>query len=157
MLDRILTVVMLLGRDARESLARMGLTESRAHVLWEVERRGPCTQRTLADALKVTPRTITTLVDALVQTGFVIRAPHPSDRRATLITFTPLGQDTARALVEGHQRLARDLFERLSPEVLEGFDAGLAHVVEQLQILTSSSGEASSGRSTSMRPHPDRI
>lgn len=141
MLDRVLMVVVLLGRDASESLARMGLTESRAHVVWELQRRGPCTQRALADALRVAPRTITTLIDALVETGFVTREPHPSDRRATLVTFTPRGEDTARALVEGHQQLARELFEGLPAEALDGFDAGLVHVVDRLRFLTASTGD----------------
>jgi DNA-binding MarR family transcriptional regulator len=132
-LDRVLELTILLSRDASEGLARMGLTESRAHLLWELQHRGPCTQRVLAQALGVAPRTITTLIDALVSTGFVTREPHPSDRRATLVTFTPHGQDTARALVEGHRRLARELFEDLPPEVFDDFDAGLVHVIERLR------------------------
>jgi DNA-binding MarR family transcriptional regulator len=90
----------------------------------------------LADALGVAPRTITTLIDALVSTGFVSREPHPSDRRATLVTFTSHGQDTARALVAGHRRLARELFEDLPPEVFDDFDAGLVHVTERLRHAT---------------------
>jgi DNA-binding MarR family transcriptional regulator len=138
MLDRVLELTLLLGQDATEGLGRMGLTESRAHLLWELQRRGPCTQRALADALKVAPRTITTLIDALVETGFVTREPHPSDRRATLVTFTAHGQDTARALVEGHSQLARALFEDLPAEALDGFDAGLVHVIARLRIVTTS-------------------
>ena len=137
MLDRVLELALLLGRDATEGLARIGLTESRAHLLWELRRRGPCTQRVLADALNVAPRTITTLIDALVETGFVTREPHPSDRRATLVTFTPHGQETARALVEGHRQLACTLFEDLPVEVLDGFDTGLVHVVARLRIVTT--------------------
>lgn len=136
-LDRLLELTVLLRRDAAEGLAREGLTESRAHVLWELEQRGPCTQRVLADALHVAPRTITTLIDALVETGFVTREPHPSDRRATLVTFTPRGHTTARALAEGHQQLARGLFEELPVDVLDGFDAGLVHVIERLRSLTT--------------------
>lgn len=131
---------MLLGRDASEGLARLGLTESRAHLLWELQRRGPCTQRVLADALNVAPRTITTLIDGLEATGFVTREPHPSDRRATLVTFTAHGHATARGLVEGHRRLARGLFEDLPADVLDGFDAGLAHVVQRLRSLTTPEG-----------------
>lgn len=112
-------------------------TESRAHVAWELQRRGPCTQRALADAVKVAPRTITTLIDALVETGFVSREAHPSDRRATLVTFTPRGQETARALVEGHRQLARELFEDLPAEVLDGLDVGLAQVIQRLRSLTT--------------------
>lgn len=136
-LDRVLALTMLLGRDSSEGLARMGLTESRAHLMWELQQRGPCTQRALADALKVAPRTITTLIDGLAATGFVTREPHPTDRRATLVTFTPHGQDTARELAEGHRRLAKELFGDLPAEVFDGFDAGLAHVVERLRVVTA--------------------
>jgi DNA-binding MarR family transcriptional regulator len=138
MLDRLLVLVRLLGEDTRDGLSRLGLTESRAHVLWELQHRGPCTQRRLADALKVAPRTITTLIDALVQTGFVTREPHPTDRRATLITFTTHGEQTARELVDGHQRLARDLFAELPEEALDGLDNGLDHVIAHLRALTAS-------------------
>ncbi len=131
-------LVRLLGEDTRDGLSRVGLTESRAHVLWELQHRGPSTQRTLADALKVAPRTITTLIDALVETGFVTREPHPSDRRATLVTFTPQGQETACALAEGHRQLARELFGDLPDEVLAEFDAGLDHVIARLSLLTTS-------------------
>ncbi|HEX6577304.1 MAG TPA: hypothetical protein VF082_02975, partial [Jiangellaceae bacterium] len=50
-LDRVLELVVLLNDDMTSSLARDGLTPSRAHVLWELRRRGPSTQRVLADAI----------------------------------------------------------------------------------------------------------
>src|SRR2546430_15486 len=96
-LDRVLELTVLLGRDMTDSLAREGLTESRAHLLWQLQQRGPCTQRTLAADLHVTPRAITALVDGLAATGFVTRELHPSDRRATLVTFTERGRITAQA------------------------------------------------------------
>src|SRR5215469_4319746 len=97
-LDRVLELTVLLGRDMTDSLAREGLTESRAHLLWQLQQRGPCIQATLAADLNVTPRTITALVDGLVATGFVTREPHPSDRRAALVTFTQRGRTTAHVL-----------------------------------------------------------
>src|SRR5580700_3138360 len=80
-LDQVLLVTVLLSQDMTDSLARMGLTEARAHLLWELQARGPCTQRALASALHVTPRAITSLVDSLAETGFVPRGParHPGD------------------------------------------------------------------------------
>jgi DNA-binding MarR family transcriptional regulator len=132
-LDRILELTVLLGRDMTDSLAREGLTESRAHLLWQLQQRGPCTQRTLAADLHVTPRAITALVDGLAATGFVTREPHPADRRATLVTFTERGRATAQALREGHIRLARQLFGGLPANAFDHFDAGLLHVLTQLR------------------------
>jgi DNA-binding MarR family transcriptional regulator len=132
-LGRILELTVLLSRDSAESLAREGLTESRAHLLWELQQRGPCTQATLAADLHITPRAVTALVDGLVDTGFVTREPHPSDRRATLVTFTERGHTTAQALLDSYCRLARQLFADLPDAVFDGFDAGLLHVLTQFR------------------------
>jgi DNA-binding MarR family transcriptional regulator len=109
-LDRVLELVVLLNDDMTRSLARDRLTVSRAHLLWELRQRGPATQKVLADALEVSPRTITGLIDGLVATGFVTREPHPTDRRATLVSFTEHGARTVEAMVRGHHQLAHLLF-----------------------------------------------
>lgn len=147
-LDRVLELTVLLGRDMTDSLAREGLTEPRAHLLWQLRQRGPCTQRTLAADLHVTPRAITALVDGLAATGFVTREPHPSDRRATLVTFTERGRTTAQALLDGHRRLARQLFAGLPDDALDSFDAGLLHVLTQLRgvLAAQEPGRSSAGR-----------
>jgi DNA-binding MarR family transcriptional regulator len=132
-LDQILELTVLLGRDMADFLAREGLTESRVHLLWQLQQRGPCTQATLAADLHVTPRTITALIDGLVATGFVTREPHPSDRRATLVTFTGRGRTTAQALLDDHRRLARQLFADMPGDAFDGFDAGLLHVLTRLR------------------------
>ncbi len=134
-LDRVFELTLLLGRDITENLARDGLTESRAALVWELHHRGPCTQRELADAVNVTPRTITTLVDGLESTGFVAREAHPSDRRATLVTLTRQGRASGRKLAAGKRRLARELFSDLSPELLDGLDLGLQEMVERLRSV----------------------
>ena len=141
-LDQVLLLTVLLGRDMTDSLARMGLTEARAHLLWELQARGPCTQRALASALRVTARAITSLVDGLVETGFVTREPCAADRRAILVTFTELGRVTAAALADGHRELARQLFADVSAEVFDGFDTGLSHVVNRLRTVLAEKAQS---------------
>ncbi|WP_018348696.1 MarR family winged helix-turn-helix transcriptional regulator [Longispora albida] len=131
-LSQLLELVWALGEDMSGALARDGLTVSRAHLLWELAARGPVTQRVLADAMNVSARTITGLVDGLAQTGFVTREPHPGDRRATLVTFTAKGSAMAESMVSGHAQLAEFLFAGMPRPVYEAFAAGLDHVMERL-------------------------
>jgi DNA-binding MarR family transcriptional regulator len=105
------------------------------HLVWELHHRGPSTQQTLAEALRVTPRAITGLVDALVDNGFVTREPHPDDRRATLVTFTNRGQRTANALERDHIEFARKLFGDLPDTTYRGFGRGLDTVLGRLREL----------------------
>ncbi|TDD95416.1 MarR family winged helix-turn-helix transcriptional regulator [Jiangella asiatica] len=132
-LGRILELVVVLSEDMTRGLERLGLTDSRAHLLWELHHRGPSTQRTLADALHVSARNITGLVDALVATGFVTREPHPTDRRATLVSFTEHGAATAAALERGQHEFARILFEEMPDHRLDGLVEGLNEVLDRLR------------------------
>lgn len=131
-LDRLLELVVVLSADMESGLTARGLTGARAHVLWELQRHGPLTQRQLATALEVTPRNVTGLVDALVDTGFVTREPHPSDRRATLVTFTDHGAAAAAELEREHEQFAHVLFAGVSDEALAGFVRGMEHVLHRL-------------------------
>jgi DNA-binding MarR family transcriptional regulator len=129
-LDRLLELVVLLNEDMTQALAREGLTVPRAHVLWLLHQGGPSTQRALADALKVTPRNVTGLVDGLEASGHVTREPHPRDRRATLVSLTDRAAATLAEMDAEHGRLAELLFGDMPR--FDAFAAGLDHVIDRL-------------------------
>jgi DNA-binding MarR family transcriptional regulator len=130
-LDRLLELVVLLNEDMTQALAREGLTVPRARVLWLLHHHGPSTQRALADALKVTPRNVTGLVDGLVASGHVTREPHPTDRRATLVSLTDRADVTLTEMDTEHGRLAELLFGDMPR--FDAFAAGLDHVTDRLR------------------------
>lgn len=132
-LNRILELSVLVTEDMNRGLARDGLTPSRAHLVWELMQRGPSTQRSLADALRVSARTITGLIDGLVDTGFVTREPHPTDRRATLVTFTERGTAVAEKMAGGHVEFAEIIFGGLSDRDFAALVSGLDHVLVRLR------------------------
>ena len=136
-LDQVLELVVLLSEDMTHSLAREGLTVSRAHLLWELQQRGPTTQRILAEALEVSARNITGLVDGLVATGFVTREPHPTDRRATLVTFTEHGAASAKAMEQGRRELAHLLFAALPRKQFSCFVEAMAEILGRLRAELS--------------------
>ncbi len=136
-LDQVLELVVLLNDDATRSLARDGLTLPRAGVAWFVHHNGPSTQRAIADFLKVTPRNVTGLVDGLVETGFVTREPHPTDRRATLVSLTARGAKVMTRMAREHAELADQLFGGMSERDFRAFAAGLGHVLRVVREATA--------------------
>jgi DNA-binding MarR family transcriptional regulator len=100
-------------------------------VVWRLA-EGPLTQAVLAESMKVTPRNVTGLVDGLVETGFVTREPHPTDRRATLVEMKR-GRKVVSDLQQGQVDLAKLLFGDLSDRQLAAFQKGMDHVPDVLR------------------------
>jgi DNA-binding MarR family transcriptional regulator len=139
-LDRLLELTVLIDADMTRSLAAKGLTPARTHLLWELGRRGPSTQRVLADALDVSARNVTGLVDALEATGFVVRRPHPEDRRATLVTLTERGGAVFDEMARGHEEFARLLFAEMPADELDGMVRGIDSVLTVLREVVPEAG-----------------
>lgn len=134
-LDRVLEVVVLLQGDMERELSARGLTQARTHVLWELARRPQASQKELADAVGVVPRTMTGLVDGLESSGFVVRRPHPVDRRAYSVELTAKGRETVQWLVTSHAELAEAVFGDMAPRAYHGFATGLTQVLERLRAV----------------------
>ena len=73
---------------ASRKAAEAGASIPRLRLLYEVHCHGPQKMADLADALAVTPRNVTALVDGLEAEGMVRRVPHSTDRRITLVELT---------------------------------------------------------------------
>ena len=120
-LERLLELTTLLAEGMEADAAGRGLTVARAEVIWLIGHRGPLRQRDLAEALRVSPRNVTGLLDALERSGFVVRTPHPSDRRASLIRLTEKGQAITSALTADQAEFASFLFGDLTPTEIDQF------------------------------------
>ena len=136
--DRLLEIAVLIQADLVRSFAGTGLTTSRTHLLWELHRMGPSTQQALAAALKVSPRNVTGLVDALETAGFVERGQHPTDRRATLVTLTELGSQTMADMVRDRELIASQLVADFGEDQLMEFGRSLDTVTGRLRDLVES-------------------
>ena len=133
--DRLLQIALLIQDDLTRYFADTALTRARTHLLWELNRLGPSTQQTLATSLKVSPRNITGLVDALEAAGFVIRRSHPKDRRAILVTLTEEGSQTIAEMAQERAQIASALIADLSSDQVEQLRQGLDTVAARLEAL----------------------
>jgi DNA-binding MarR family transcriptional regulator len=131
-LSRLFEFTVLMSEAMERDLSKRGLTRARATVISHLHHRGPMRQRELAEALRVTPRNVTGLLDALEATGFVARSPHPTDRRATLVTLTAQGTTVGAAMAADEDHLAAFLFADVRESQLIGFLATLDRLVGRL-------------------------
>ncbi len=78
-------------------LRPFGVTFARYEVLMLLflSRRRSLPMRTIGSRLQVHQTSVTNAVDRLEAAGLVVRTPHPTDRRATLVELTPAGTDVA--------------------------------------------------------------
>jgi DNA-binding MarR family transcriptional regulator len=104
-----------LRRGSIVQLAPLGLTYAQARALRLVAAEGRALRMAdLAAQLDVVPRSVTTMVDALEEAGFVARHADPGDRRSVLVALT----DEGRRLLDGLEAARRDSAE----EVFGGLD-----------------------------------
>lgn len=98
----------------RATLHQSGVTPARVRLLAVLTDEPARTMTALSKALHVSPRNITTLVDALEAEQLVRRVNHPTDRRATLVELTDRGSNLCNDLWGQHMDGAGRIFGTLS-------------------------------------------
>src|SRR6185312_14031487 len=110
--DLAVRLRLVIARTARRLRQQAGeeLSPSQAAALATIARHGPLTPSELATRERIQRPTATRVLARLEETGLVLRAPDPADRRSSLVTVSPAGA----ALLE-EQRTRKDAFlsERL--------------------------------------------
>lgn len=82
----------------------------------------------LAQWLRVAPRSVTEVVDALCEKGLVERVTSPTDRRATMVVLTPAGEQLNDEL-STRQESIPEMFAPLTTAEQQQ----LAHLLRKLQ------------------------
>lgn len=70
----------------------------------------------LSKRMMVSNGNITSIVEALVGQGIVVRIASPKDRRTQLVSLTALGRRTFSAMAEAHEDWIADVFSGLAME-----------------------------------------
>jgi DNA-binding MarR family transcriptional regulator len=131
-LDQLFELTVLMTDAMEHDLRDRGLTRARATLVAYLRRGGPMTQRELAGALRVVPRYVTELVDALQEAGLVERNSHPQDRRAILVSLTEHGRAAAEALEHDRREFAAFLLARIPAAGVAEFSATLDQLLARL-------------------------
>jgi DNA-binding MarR family transcriptional regulator len=106
-----------------ETRAGDGMNFAQLRLLQALHCGGPAIMRDLGTQLGATPRNMTAIVDALEDARLVVRRPHPTDRRATLIELSREGAREAQEGLGPRLSAMSEIFAGLSPEEQEQFSA----------------------------------
>ena len=116
-----------------EGRACGGLSYTRLRLLQVLHCGGPAIMRDLGLQLGVSPRNMTAMVDALENAQFVVRRPHPTDRRATLVELSAAGAREAEQALEPRLDAMAELFEDFSAAEQQAFADVLARLGRAIQ------------------------
>ena len=108
-----------------------GLTPTQLAALATVEQTGPLRLGDLAAAERIAPSTLTRLVSALEEHGYVQRRAVPGDARAWTLVVTARGHEVLDQIRQENTILLADSLLTLSPDQLAALAAALP-ALEQL-------------------------
>jgi DNA-binding MarR family transcriptional regulator len=118
------------ARSLQKRSALLGFSPGQFPVLLELWHEDGLTQKQLLDKLEVEQATLANTLARMERDGQIQRQPHPTDKRAQVITLTELGRDLERQAVEaaaeadaalfsGFRRFERELMIEYMSMVIE--------------------------------------
>jgi DNA-binding MarR family transcriptional regulator len=115
----------------KQLAAATGLTPSQLLVLQEVARRTETTAGAIAATVRFSQATVTSIVDRLVERGFVVRSRRERDRRQVWVSATAEG---ALALSSAPDTM-QDHFQNRFAQLPDWEQAMIVAMLERLTVL----------------------
>jgi DNA-binding MarR family transcriptional regulator len=127
--EQIQVVARRLRRATAEAVEPLGVTLGQLRVLRILASADePLRHGSLAQRLGVVPRSVTSVVDALVEAGAVTRTPDPTDRRASLVAPTAAGRRLLASGGHARRRSAEKVLGQLSDREVVALRRILTHL-----------------------------
>jgi DNA-binding MarR family transcriptional regulator len=107
------------------SSGEIELERSSYGILCLLDDEGPQRLGAIASAFRLDPSTVTRQVQTVVQHGLAQKDADESDRRATLLSLTPVGRETVQAARAHRRRMLDAIIGQWTPEEREEFRRAL--------------------------------
>lgn len=118
-----------------------GISLARFDLLSQLERAGGgLTMSEVSRRMMVSNGATTSLVDRLVEDGFVLREAHPEDRRTTLLHLTEQGRKRFLAMAGDHEQWVVSLLAGLDRSAKQDLLSGLGVLKLHLERLNAPPG-----------------
>lgn len=127
---RILRVYTVISTEIRKKVGKKGLTLPQLYVLTTIGLQGDMLLGKLGKELLVTKGNITTIVDHLERSEFVLRDQDKKDRRKIWVRLTPKGEQFFGEILSAYEEEFVPLMHCLSQEELKQLSLLLKKMAE---------------------------
>ncbi|MBO0140892.1 MarR family transcriptional regulator [Agrobacterium sp. Ap1] len=98
------------SRSLQKRASTLGFSPGQFPVLLELWQEDGLTQKQLLDKLEVEQATLANTLARMERDGLIVRTPHPTDKRAQIITLTELGRSLETSAVDAAAEADSALF-----------------------------------------------
>jgi MarR family transcriptional regulator, 2-MHQ and catechol-resistance regulon repressor len=118
-------------------LAKTGIDDTDFRILEALLNKGPLPVNTIGPKVFLTPGSISTAVDRLVERGLVSRVESPEDRRVRVVSLTPNGKRLIEPVFRKHAAEIKRIFADASPKELRALETTLKKLGKRAESLGS--------------------
>ena len=116
-------------------LEETGIDDTDFRILEALLNKGPLPVNTIGPKVYLTPGSISTAVDRLVERGLVSRVESPEDRRVRVVSLTPKGKELIAPIFRKHAAEIRKVFADASPKELRTLETTLKKIGKRAESL----------------------
>jgi MarR family 2-MHQ and catechol resistance regulon transcriptional repressor len=116
-------------------LQETGIDDTDFRILEALLNKGPLPVNTIGPKVFLTPGSISTAVDRLVERGLVSRVESPEDRRVRIVSLTPKGKELIAPIFRKHATEIRRVFADASQKELRTLETILKKIGKRAQSL----------------------
>jgi len=116
-------------------LEETGIDDTDFRILEVLLNKGPLPVNTIGPKVHLTPGSISTAVDRLVERGMVSRVESPEDRRVCVVSLTAKGKELIAPIFRKHAAEIRKVFADASPKELRTLEATLKKIGKRAERL----------------------
>src|SRR6201998_2102941 len=120
-------------------LEETGIDDTDFRILEVLLNKGPLPVNTIGPKVNLTPGSISTAVDRLVDRDLVSRVESPEDRRVRVVSLTPKGKELIAPIFRKHAAEIRKVFADASPKELHALETTLKKIGKRAESLATES------------------
>ncbi|HTA56939.1 MAG TPA: MarR family transcriptional regulator [Candidatus Baltobacteraceae bacterium] len=116
-------------------LAESGIDDTDFRILEALLNKGPLPVNTIGPKVFLTPGSISTAVDRLVERSLVSRVESPEDRRVRIVSLTARGRALIAPVFRKHAAEIKRIFADASPKELRALETALKKLGNRAEKL----------------------